>query len=30
MPKVPTEFTKAYGEMPFMVVTPDNYLDLLA
>lgn len=28
--KVPTEFTKAYGEMPFTVVTPDNYLDLLA
>lgn len=28
--KVPTEFTKAYGEMPFAVVTPDNYLDLLA
>ena len=28
--KVPTEFTKAYGEMPFTVVTPDNYLDMLA
>lgn len=28
--KVPTEFTKAYGDMPFTVVTPDNYLDLLA
>ena len=28
--KVPAEFTKAYGEMPFFVVTPDNYLDLLA
>ena len=28
--KVPSEFTKAYGEMPFTVVTPDNYLDLLA
>ena len=28
--KVPAEFTKAYGEMPFTVVTPDNYLDLLA
>lgn len=27
--KVPAEFTKAYGEMPFTVVTPDNYLDLL-
>jgi predicted AAA+ superfamily ATPase len=28
--KVPAEVTKAYGEMPFTVVTPDNYLDLLA
>jgi len=28
--KVPTEFSKAYGEMPFMVVTPENYLDLLS
>lgn len=28
--KIPSEFTKAYGEMPFTVVTPDNYLDLLA
>lgn len=28
--KVPAEFTKAYGDMPFTVVTPDNYLDLLA
>ena len=28
--KVPTEFSKAYGEMPFMVVTPGNYLDLLS
>lgn len=28
--KVPAEFTKAYGEMPFTVVTPDNYLDMLA
>lgn len=28
--RVPSEFTKSYGEMPFTVVTPDNYLDLLA
>lgn len=28
--KVPAEFNKAYGEMPFTVVTPDNYLDMLA
>lgn len=28
--KVPAEFTKAYGEMPFTVVTPDNYLELLS
>ncbi|MBP5547030.1 MAG: ATP-binding protein [Bacteroidales bacterium] len=28
--KVPTEFSKAYGEMPFTVVTPENYLDLLS
>ncbi len=28
--KVPADFTKAYGEMPFTVVTPDNYLDVLA
>ena len=28
--KVPAVFNKAYGEMPFTVVTPDNYLDVLA
>lgn len=28
--KVPNEFTKAYGKMPFTVVTPENYLDLLS
>lgn len=28
--KAPTEFSKAYGEMPFTVVTPENYLDLLS
>lgn len=28
--KVPAEFNKAYGEMPFTVATPDNYLDMLA
>lgn len=27
--KPPSEFTKGYGEMPFSVVTPDNYLDFL-
>lgn len=27
--KAPAEFTKAYGQMPFTVVTPDNYLDIL-
>lgn len=27
--KVPAEFTKAYGQMPFTVVTPDNYIDIL-
>ena len=27
--KPPSEFTKGYGEMPFFVVTPDNYLDFL-
>lgn len=25
----PSDFTKAYGEMPFSVVTPDNYFDFL-
>ena len=28
--KAPAEFTKAYGQMPFTVVTPDNYLDILS
>lgn len=27
--KPPSEFTKAYGEMPFSDITPDNYLDFL-
>ncbi len=27
--KAPAEFTKAYGQMPFTVVTPDNYIDIL-
>ena len=27
--KPPREFTKAYGEMPFSVITPDNYFDFL-
>lgn len=27
--KPPSEFTKGYGEMPFSVVTHDNYLDFL-
>lgn len=28
--KVPAVFVRAYGDMPFTVITPDNYLDLLA
>lgn len=27
--QAPREFTKAYGEMPFATITPDNYLDFL-
>ncbi|MCR5424674.1 MAG: ATP-binding protein [Bacteroidales bacterium] len=27
--KPPSEFIKSYGEMPFTVITPDNYLDFL-
>ena len=27
--QAPREFTKAYGDMPFATITPDNYLDFL-